>query len=174
MTYTLVEHDHEVLHKKLDDFDFNNPPVDPEVLAKDLYDFMKENNGLGLAANQVGLEHRVCVINCEPVLAMYNPEIVYYNSKHNVLTEGCLSQPNLIVRIRRPQSVRVRYYNASGELITKVFEGMMARVVQHEIDHLNGIDYTDRASDINLKNAKRKYKLMRRTLNKLERLADLL
>lgn len=155
------------LTTKLEEFNFEDPSVDPNEFATDLCKFMMENKALGLAANQVGFPIRVCAINCEPKLVMYNPRIVYYNDEYNVATEGCLSSEALLIKIRRPSSVRVRYFDPSGEMMARTFSGDIARVIQHEIDHLDGIDFTQRATSIHLKEAKRKMKIHKRKLKKM-------
>jgi peptide deformylase len=163
MKYNLVSTDDETYNSVLDKFDFNDPPIDPVELAKDLQDIMVEKNGLGLAANQVGLPYRVAVFNCAPEkLTMYNPSIVYYNEDYSVAEEGCLSHPGFFVKIRRPSTIRVRYQDETGEFKALTLSDLMARAVQHEVDHLNGIDFLERASKINIERAKARDKKMKR------------
>jgi peptide deformylase len=153
-----VQIDNKYLHDKIEPFDFENPPRDAIELASELSDFMVEKGGLGLAANQVGLNHRLCIINTQDQgkLAMYNPRIVFYSDDHRVETEGCLSDEFMLVKVRRPLACRVRWHTPQGEQMAHTFSGMISRVIQHEIDHLDGIYFTQRASEINLKKARQR------------------
>lgn len=120
-------------------FDFNNPPVDPVALAEKLAKVMKENLGLGLAANQIGIGLSVFAMNSHPeVFVCFNPKIVHLSEEQILLEEGCLSFKNLIVPIKRSKEIRVRFQTPNGETLTKTFNGMSARVFQHEISHLEG------------------------------------
>lgn len=141
----------ELLHAKLEPFNFENPPTDPIQLAIDLTETMLFHNGLGLAANQCGLPYRLCVIRSDPVIAMFNPKIVDWSDESNVLDEGCLSFPNMLVKVKRPNSIRIRYTQPNGETITKKFQGMTARIMCHEVAHLNGELFTHDLSPFNLR-----------------------
>lgn len=135
----------------LEPFDFNNPPVDPIQLAIDLAETMLFHNGLGLAANQCGLPYRLCVVRSDPIIAMFNPKLVDWSEDFDVLDEGCLSFPNLLVKVRRPKRIRVRYTRPNGETVTERYAGMTARIMCHEISHLNGKLFTDDLSPFMLR-----------------------
>lgn len=151
MIHKLVPDDHPILRTKMEDFDFVNPPTDPIQLAKDLTESMIANNGLGLSANQIGLPYRVFAINGNPVYVCFNPRIVdQTNSNIVLMDEGCLSFPNLFLKIKRPRIIKVRFTKPNGETETLKFDGMTARCFQHELDHLNGIVYTDKVSTYHL------------------------
>ena len=169
MKYELVDANHELLSQRIDDFDFNEPPIDAEELVKDMRGVLEGANAAGLAANQLGLPYRVCVINSAPALNMFNPSITYYNEDYAVGNEGCLSHPGLFIKIRRPSTIRVRYTDENGDVQTKKLDGAVSRVVQHEIDHLNGIDFTERASKINLDKAKKTQKQVMKKLRRIGR-----
>jgi len=156
--------DTELLKQEIEEFDFSNPPLDPVLLASDLHYTMARAGGYGLAANQCGLDHKLFVLNTEPAMTVFNPKITWYDDRHEVETEGCLSSPGMFVKIRRPAKIRARFQNEKGEMQTHVFEGMTARCFQHEYDHLHGIDFLDRASPINVKKAKDKLRKMKRKL----------
>jgi len=151
-----------ILKTKLENFNFYRPQTDPVQLAVDLTETMIANNGLGLSANQVGLPYRVFVITGSQVLACFNPRIVDYSNEEVMLEEGCLSYPNLFIKIKRPASIRVRFELPNGELRNEIFEGLTARVFQHELDHLNGIVHTQRATLYHLDQGKRKMKTLSR------------
>jgi peptide deformylase len=146
MILPLVPKDNNLLTNKLDTFDFSNPPTDPIQLAKDLSETMLHHNGMGLAANQVGLPYRVFVIKSNPILACFNPKIVAVTGEHVELEEGCLTFPNYYVKIRRPKQIRVRYTYPNGETVTEIYDGMTARIFQHELDHLDGVLFMSRAT----------------------------
>jgi len=156
----------EILKTKLENFDFVNPPVDPTQLAKDLAEAMIKNNGLGLSANQLGLPYRVFVITGTPIYACFNPRIVDASKEEVMMEEGCLSYPNLFIKIKRPAAIRVRFNLPNGEIRNETFEGLTARVFQHELDHLNGIVHTQRASLFHLDQAKRRMKTISRRKGK--------
>jgi peptide deformylase len=117
---------------------------------------MHEAEGIGLAANQVGSPLAITVIDITPVegyehtkpLVLINPEITYYSEEETDYEEGCLSLPNLRELVMRPEAIQVSFYNEKIEPQTMQADGLLARVMQHEIDHLNGIYFTDRLSQL--------------------------
>jgi peptide deformylase len=105
--------------------------------------------GVGLAATQVGVLHRLLVYRVHqqsPVSALINPEIEWSGKELEILEEGCLSLPNVHVDVERPVHVRVAAVNEHGEPITIEASGLEARVIQHEMDHLDGVLVLDRIS----------------------------
>lgn len=123
-------------------------------LIGDLFDTMYAARGIGLAANQVSELVRVIVVDPRPsgpegsqALALVNPEIREYAGSET-FEEGCLSVPGVYAQLRRPNRILVRYLEASGEEQTREFTGMMARVIQHEIDHLEGRLFVERLSSL--------------------------
>lgn len=127
-------------------FDFINPPIAPSELVKIMLEVMNSNNGVGLSANQIGYNHRVFVMRGpEYNFAFFNPKIVSYGEETDTLEEGCLSVPGVVVKITRPKSVRVRFQTPSSGVDTKTFDGLSARIIQHEMDHLNGVMFFNRA-----------------------------
>jgi|TARA_R110002074_G_scaffold235634_1_gene407494 peptide deformylase len=139
-------------------FDFNNPPIDPEKLSMAMVSFMRDKGGVGLAANQVGYNFKMFVTEGEPAFAVFNPTITFRSPNEVMLDEGCLSFPNLLLKIKRPSSIRVRFQDPYGNWITKQFAGMSARVFLHENDHLLGVDFTDKVSKLKLDMAQKKLK----------------
>lgn len=168
----LVPSTHSILTDELPLFDFENPPVDPQELADHLITVMDKHNGIGLSANQLGMEHRVFVMRTEPRLVCFNPIITFESEEQSVMEEGCLTFPALYVRIKRSDWIRTKFFDVNGELQTQKFTGITARCFQHEMDHLNGIVYLNRASKINLNRAKRKMKLYNRKRKKVLNLLD--
>jgi len=158
MIKQLVSKDDPILRQTMEKFDFSNPLTDPAQLAVDLADTMIYNNGLGLSANQIGLPYRVFALKCNPIYVCYNPIIVDQSLTNVVLLdEGCLSFPNLYLMIKRPRTIKVRFTKPDGDTITMKFDGITARCFLHELDHLNGIVFTDRANTYHL-NKGYKYK----------------
>jgi peptide deformylase len=151
-----------ILRQKTENFDFTNPPINPVELYNDLAETMRENDGLGLASPQVGLPYRVFVMRAENIIGVFNPRIVDMSSEMVYLEEGCLSYPNLWVKVKRPKKVKVRYTNPDGQTETRVFDGMSARVFQHEFDHLEGIVHTKQANRFHLEQARK----LQKKLNK--------
>jgi len=158
MIHDLMDKNHSILKTELDKFDFQNPPTDPIQLAHDLAETMLAKGGIGISANQIGLPYRVFAMMAEKIIVCFNPILLSASDEQIVLEEGCLSYPNLFVKIKRPQEIRVRYTEPNGNIITEKFSGMTARVFQHELDHLNGIVYTKRANLIHLEQAKKNAK----------------
>lgn len=128
-------------------FDFANPQVDPLELAADLVKTMVNHNGLGLSANQIGVPYRVFAMRTAPKnTVVFNPKIIHVEPEEEYMEEGCLSFPGLVVKVKRHKFIRVRFAYPSGEVKTETYKGMTARVFQHELDHINGIIYYDRAT----------------------------
>lgn len=158
MIYDLVDCNDPILREELAQFDFANPPTDPIQLAHDLAETMIHNEGLGLAANQMGLPYRVFAIRAQQIIVCFNPRIVDVSEEQIYLEEGCLSFPDLYIKIKRPAEIRVRYTEPNGNTVTKQFKGITARVFQHELDHLNGIVHTSRANRYHLEIARKRAK----------------
>jgi peptide deformylase len=110
---------------------------------------MSDALGVGLAATQVGILNRVLVYRAyadDPIMALVNPVIEWRSDELQSAEEGCLSIPGVHVEVERPASVRVRARDASGREVLVEAEGLQARVIQHEVDHLDGILILDRIS----------------------------
>lgn len=120
-----------------------------QKLVNDLFETMHESKGVGLAAPQVGVSKRVFVIDTGEVgekLACINPKIVTASKKEQeTSSEGCLSLPGIDVEVTRPQGVTLLYTNLQGEEHRIETDGLLARVIQHEFDHLEGTLIIDRA-----------------------------
>lgn len=144
-----------ILKEVMPAFDFSNPVMDPLQLYTDLAETMRDNEGMGLSANQIGVRTRAFVMRGEEILGIFNPRIVDESSEMVTLEEGCLSYPNLFVKIKRPKSIKVRFTTPDGQTSTKTFTGMTARVFLHELDHLNGVAHTSRANRYHLDQAKK-------------------
>ena len=162
MIYQLVSQTDSILKLVQPKFNFDNSIINPIELYNNLAETMIAHNGLGLAAPQCGLPYRTFCMRSENIIGVFNPIIVDKSKEEIYLEEGCLSCPNLFVKIKRPKKIKVRYTLPNGEVITAVYDGMTARVFQHELDHLDGIIHTQRATRYHLEQAySRKKKLNR-------------
>ena len=160
--------DHKFLKSnELEDFNFKDPQIDPVDLSQSMVSLMRTKMGYGLAANQVGLPLKMFVLDGEPAYAVFNPRITYFGEEEILLEEGCLSYPGLSLKIKRPRFIRARFQDPYGDYVTKQFDGITARVFQHEFDHINSVDFTQNVSklkrDMAIKRWKKKYG--RTTLN---------
>lgn len=121
-------------------------------------ELMNDALGVGLAATQLGVLHRVLVYRVQqdsPVAALINPEIEWRGEEEEIAEEGCLSLPAVLVDVERPIHVRVRALDEQGEPVVVEASGLEARVIQHEIDHLDGVLILDRTTRDQRKEAMR-------------------
>jgi len=110
------------------------------TLCVSMIDAMIKNEGIGLAANQVGILKRIIVVSDEgKISVMINPEIVEFSEKTCIMDEGCLSIPETYLPIIRYETVKVKYRDMKGKPHIQSYSGLTARVIQHEVDHLDGI-----------------------------------
>lgn len=161
-TFKLVDASHALMHLPLREFDFKNPPVDPNAFASSLVETCKKFNGLGLSANQCGFEYRVFVIGSgDNYIACFNPKLISTEGESH-LPEGCLSFPLLELKITRPAVVEVEYQDIAGEVHTAKFAGLTARCFLHELDHMNGLVYTSRVKPLAFQSGMKKLEKLRR------------
>jgi len=155
----LMKHNDPILITQCQPFNFQEPPFDPIEFSNELVKAMYEWNGLGLAANQVGVPYRVFAMRGQPQnFVCFNPRIVLPSAEQIILDEGCLSFPGLVVKVKRPRNIRVRFDTPNGDTRTETFIGMSARVFQHELDHLNGLLYFNKANRYHKEVALKKWK----------------
>ena len=122
---------------------------DPETieLGKRLEEFMMKQRALGVAAPQVGIHKRVVVVySPEGNRVLFNPDVVSEREETEIDSEGCLSVPFVSGNVERPAKIGLRAYDLNGEQKTVEVEGLLAREILHEIDHLEGVLFTDRMS----------------------------
>ena len=122
-----------------------------ESLLNDMFDTMYEENGIGLAANQVGFDMNLFIIDIsgieedEKTRVFINGEII--NSEgESWFEEGCLSIPDIRLNVKRPDIIKFKYQDEKGQEFEEDFDGLLARAIQHEVDHLNGVFIVDRVS----------------------------
>ena len=132
--------------------------IDAEMLANMMLERMKELGGIGLSANQVGLNIKMFVMGFETVeMAIFNPEILE-QAGEVVEEEGCLTFPGIFVKVKRPETIKVKFQNIKGELREEVITGMTARIFLHEYDHMIGKTMQHRVSKLKWDLAVKKYK----------------
>ena len=124
-------------------------------LSKRMINIMKKAPGVGLAANQIGVLKQIITVHIqdkekeiEKIYTLFNPIIKKYSKDVVVMQEGCLSLPKQFADIERPQSVTVRYINEKNKIIEENIDGLEARILQHEIDHLSGKLFVDYLSSL--------------------------
>lgn len=136
---------------------------DLQKLIDDMIETMYHANGIGLAAPQVGVSKRLIVVDTSPrqenqsLIVLINPEII--NSEGEILSEeGCLSLPGLIIRLKRKEKVIVRGLDRKGKTVAIEATGLLAKALQHEIDHLDGLLIIDRISPLKRELLRKKLK----------------
>ena len=130
---------------------------DLKDILKVMSDIMYLSNGIGLAATQIGLGLNIFLVDVgEGLIHFINPEILESSKQKTVMEEGCLSLPGIQVRVHRPDEVKIRAQNETGDFFIKKFSGIGARAIQHEYDHLRGKLIIDYLNPIRLFLAKRK------------------
>lgn len=151
----LVDEKDPILRVQTQPFDFANPPVDPEELVRAMFKTMYASRGAGLAAPQVGLPYRIFVMTTTigREVACFNPQTISTSSDNERDDEGCLSFPNLWLKVTRPIWVEGTYTNEFGNLVNEKFEMFDARCYLHETDHLDGKLFVERVGPMTLKRA---------------------
>lgn len=145
---------HELLSKKVNPFDFD--AQDPEKIEIEMIKVMQQYRGVGIAANQVGLDSRVFIVGSNEISgfikpqAFFNPVILRVSKEENLHVEGCLSFPGYWLKIRRPIWAEVAYQDKTGNTVEARVDGYLAKVFQHEHDHLEGICFVNRVSKLKL------------------------
>jgi peptide deformylase len=140
------------------------------ALAENMFETMHNANGIGLAANQVGSRHAMIVIgisdtdegNAPPPLCLLNPRILAFSEREVEYEEGCLSVPGVRDIVVRPDAVTVEYEDLELRRHRIDADGLLARVLQHEIDHLSGVYFFERVSPV-------RRALLKNKLKKIER-----
>ena len=167
MMYNLVDKFDPILKQKLEPFDFDAPPMDPNELSSKLMETCMANKGVAISANQVGLPYRVFIINMKgEIMPIFNPIIISTDLGEDVYyEEGCLTYPGLFLKIKRPSAIRVRVTDNNGLTDTHKFSGLTARIILHEYDHMEGVNFLSRATIFHRENAFRKAKRINRKLN---------
>ena len=162
----LLFHPDEFLSKQVKAVDLENPGFDPVELKKEMTELMLASNGIGLSANQVGLDAQVFVMgdSVENSTICINPTVLQYIEETVDDVEGCLSFPNIFVKIKRPKEILAEWYDENLEKQTVKIEGYSAKCYLHELDHLLGITFKDRASKLKWNMAEKKARKLGKTI----------
>lgn len=139
-------------------FDSNISLEEAKTLEVDMVQTMITSRGIGLAANQVGITKRVFAIHLKGQVpfCMFNPEVISKDAEEDTSEEGCLSFPNLWLKVKRPKKILAKYLDRQGKECTIELKGIDARCFLHELDHLDGVCFTDRVSKLKLDMALKK------------------
>lgn len=151
--YNIVSENDPILKEVIPEFDFNSD-VDVKELCGRMQKTLESAKGFGLAAPQCGLRYRMFIIGAEGNYNfMFNPKIIDVSEIVTHMPEGCLSFPFLVLSISRPEEIVVEYQDKNGNTLTEKFVGLTARIIQHEIDHLNGVTFDTITKPLALKTA---------------------
>ena len=141
----LVEPEHQLFHHRIQSCSYN---LDRHHLSKVLIDNMIHHEGIGISANQIGIWERAFAmvrdLENNEVMVCFNPRIVKSYSEEVEMEEGCLSYPGLFLKIKRPDKIVVKYEDEDKKIHKLKLQGLASRVFQHEYDHMEGIDFTQR------------------------------
>lgn len=141
-------------------------------LCVDLTESMLGGKGVGLSAPQIGVNKRVFCIATNPVEVFFNPTVVWFSDNEDAQEESCMSAPGASALVKRPKDITIRYHKPDGTVDTRTFRGVTSRIVQHEMDHLDGIMFWDRAHPMHRERALKNMKLFARKLKKEKKTSD--
>lgn len=136
-----------ILEKEAEDIDLDDQSLD--VIIKDMFETMYNAEGLGLAAPQIGISKKIIVIDEKDILkgVFINARILRYLGPLSKMEEGCLSFPSLETNIIRPIASEIEWYDENKNYHKEIIVGIKSRILQHEIDHINGLLITDRMDE---------------------------
>ena len=146
MIQKLLPSNDPLLHAKIEKCSYN---LDRSKLSYQLHENMFHENGVGLSANPIGIKERAFVMisnmELQETITCFNPKIIKESKKMVRLEEGCLSYPDVFLDVERPDYIVVKYEDEGKEVHKVKLEGFIARIFLHEYDHMEGIDFTERA-----------------------------
>ena len=141
----LVDPEHQLFHHRIQSCSYN---LDRHHLSRVLIDNMIHHEGIGISANQIGIWERAFAmvrdLENNEVIVCFNPRIIKSYSEEVEMEEGCLSYPELFLKVKRPDKIIVKYEDEDKKTHKIKLEGLASRVFQHEYDHMEGIDFTQR------------------------------
>ena len=133
-----------------------------QEMKDNLIETMEHFNGIGLSANQCGIMERVFVmysdVKKKEIIACFNPKIITESDEEVFMDEGCLTYPGLWLKVKRPDGIEVTYEDENGEKQERAMFGLECRVFQHEYDHMEGTNFTQKVSKLKLDMAHRRQK----------------
>ena len=170
MIYTLLDADHPLVHTALPEITAYTEPESRKELLDNMIETMRHYGGIGLSANQVGIPIRMFVFgDTKSYIPCFNPRIIESSEEKVAIEEGCLSYPGLFVKIFRSEEITVTFEDENFELHKETFNGLASRIFQHEMDHMNGVDFRSLAGRVALDVAERKLKRGLRKLKELQK-----
>ena len=166
-TFPLLHESDPILTQEPKPWIFGENP-DPQRMRMIMLENMVAHKGLGLSANQIGMPVQVFAmyVTDQDGIVCFNPKIVGESDESVIMKEGCLSFPELYLKIKRPREIWVKYQNADGDIINAHFEDLAARIFHHEMDHMQGKTFLDKASKVFIQSARRKQKVLLRKQKK--------
>jgi len=162
MVFELGPHDSLAQPSTEWEFDSAESKAQARELENAMIDFMVANKGIGLAANQIGITKRVFTMGSNNIegfpfpFAAFNPKIISASTEEELTEEGCLSYPDLWLKVKRPTTIVAEYQDSDSNTHTVEMSGLIARCFQHELDHLNGVCFVDKVSPMRLQLAMKK------------------
>ena len=145
MIRELVKPEHQLFHHRIDSCSYK---LDRNFLSKTLIENMIHYNGIGISANQIGIWERafsmIKDLEYNEIIVCFNPRIIKSYTEEVEMEEGCLSYPDIFLKIKRPDKIIVKYEDADKKKHKMKLQGLAARIFQHEHDHMEGIDFTQR------------------------------
>ena len=162
-TYTLLENNNPVLTIPLSGC---SEDLDRKELKDNLIETMKVFHGVGLSASQCGVMERVFVmysdVKNDETIACFNPRIISEGTEMVLIDEGCLTYPGMWLKIRRPDHINCTFEDENGDSHEVTMMGLECRVFQHEMDHMEGTNFTNRVSKLKLDMAKKRAAKMKK------------
>ena len=165
MILPIFAYGHPILRKKCKSIDENSEEI--KSLISDMWETMYNAEGVGLAAPQVGVNKKIFIIDVNPLFqkdqeisdfeklnskkVFINPEITEMDGDYCYFNEGCLSIPDIRAEIKRPNMIKVEFLDENFNHNSKIFKGLLARVILHENDHINGVLFTDKITNFKRK-----------------------
>ena len=141
-----------------------------EKVRQDLIDSMEHYQGVGLSANQIGIMERVFImyedVTIRKILTCFNPKILETSKEQILMDEGCLTYPGVWLKVKRPYAVLFEYEDEKGEKHQKELVGLPSRIFQHEYDHMEGTDFTQKVSRLKIDRAMKK---LNKTVKRLQK-----
>ena len=146
----LIKFTDPALRKVPETFDFETGNA--KELADTLWEESRRLRGLGLSANQVGIDSKVFVMGVDEKNRknVFNPQVISVSKETELAREGCLSYPGLWLSVKRPKEVTLSYQTVDGTHVVETFVGLQARIAQHEFDHMEGLNFSDHVSQLKL------------------------
>ena len=140
--------------------------LDRKELQTTLQNAMEHHQGIGLSANQIGIKERAFImysdVKKKEMISCFDPLITEYSKEKIIMDEGCLTWPGLWLKVERSEGIQCVYNDVDGELVQVQMHGLEARIFQHEYDHMEGTNFTQRVSRLKLNMAKRRASKMRK------------